>query len=80
MLKKTLAAGAVAAASAAVLAAGAPAFADVNSGSSGNGSVVSGNVAHIDANVGANGCGNATAILGQANGNCWNSGVMVING
>nr|WP_218902590.1 chaplin family protein [Streptomonospora nanhaiensis] len=78
-MKKSLAAGIVTAASAAVLLAGTPAFASDYVQTSGNGGVVAGNQAVVNADVPVNGCGNAVAVLGNAGASCWNSGVIVSN-
>ncbi|QBI56075.1 chaplin family protein [Streptomonospora litoralis] len=78
MLKKSLAAGAVAAASAGILFSATPAYAaygDVLS--AGNGGIVAGNQAAVDADTAVNGCGNAVAVVGNAGGACYNSGIMI---
>ncbi|MDA0563553.1 DUF320 domain-containing protein [Streptomonospora sp. S1-112] len=79
MLKKTFAAGIVTAASAGVLLMGTPAFASDYVQSAGNGGVVAGNQAVVNADIPVNGCGNAVAVLGNAGANCWNSGVIISN-
>lgn len=79
MLKKTFAASAIVAAAAGVLFTGAPAMANSDVFTSGNGSILGGNqlVADIDAPI--NVCGNAISVLGVAGANCVDSGATVKN-
>jgi hypothetical protein len=80
VLKKTLATGAVAAASAGILFTGTPAFADDNVAVSGHGSAFAGNHSYIDAETENEGCGNATANAGHAEAGCFiNTGVIVVD-
>ncbi|GAA3751905.1 putative Zn-binding protein involved in type VI secretion [Spinactinospora alkalitolerans] len=78
MLKKTFAAGAVAAAAAGVLFTATPAFAVDDVETSGDGSVLSGNQVVVDADAPVNVCGNAIAIIGNAGAYCEDSGAAVI--
>ncbi|WP_026122268.1 chaplin family protein [Nocardiopsis halotolerans] len=77
MLKKAFAASAITAAAAGVLFTGAPAMADDNVLTSGNGSILGGNQLVADVNVPINVCGNGIAILGLAGGSCVDSGATV---
>ena len=79
MLKKAFAASAIVAAAGGVLFAGAPAMANSDVATSGNGGVLSGNqlVADVDAPI--NVCGNSIAILGVSGANCVDSGASVKN-
>lgn len=79
MLKKAFAASAIAAAAAGVLLTGAPAMANSNVSTSGNGSVLGGNQLVADLDVPINVCGNAIAVLGVAGANCVDSGATVKN-
>jgi hypothetical protein len=79
MLKKAFAASAIVAAAAGVLFTGAPAMADSNVSTSGNGSVLGGNQLVADLDVPINVCGNAIAVLGVAGANCVDSGATVKN-
>ncbi|TDQ55217.1 chaplin family protein [Actinorugispora endophytica] len=82
MLKKALAAAAVTAAAAGMLLAGATsasAYSGDDAITSGNGSILSGNQVDVDANVPANVCGNAIAIIGIAGADCYKSGAFVID-
>ncbi|GHC70796.1 hypothetical protein GCM10007079_02660 [Nocardiopsis terrae] len=79
MLKKTLAATAIAAAAGSVLFAGAPAMANSNVFTSGNGSILGGNQLVADLDVPINVCGNAIAVLGVAGANCTDSDATVKN-
>lgn len=79
MLKKALAATAIAAAAGSVLFAGAPAMANSNVFTSGNGSILGGNQAVVDIDVPINVCGNAIAVLGVAGASCTNSDAKVLN-
>ncbi|WP_150249247.1 chaplin family protein [Nocardiopsis deserti] len=78
MLKKAFAASAIAAA-AGVLLTGAPAMANSNVSTSGNGSILGGNQLVADLDVPINVCGNAIAVLGVAGANCTDSGATVKN-
>ncbi|MCY9787366.1 DUF320 domain-containing protein [Nocardiopsis sp. EMB25] len=78
MLKKALAASAITAAAAGVLFTGAPAMADDNIFTSGNGSILGGNQLVADLNVPINVCGNAIGILGVAGASCVGSDAKVI--
>ncbi|MBE2997842.1 chaplin [Nocardiopsis sp. HNM0947] len=76
MLKKALAASAIAAAAGGVLFTGAPAMAgDV--ATSGNGGIVSGNQLVADLDVPVNACGNSIGLLGISSANCAGSGATV---
>lgn len=77
MLKKVLAASAIAAAAGGVLFAGSPAMAVDDVKTSGNGSILSGNQAVLDVDAPINVCGNSIAILGIAGANCVDSGSTV---
>ncbi|GAB3211340.1 hypothetical protein GCM10027294_33260 [Marinactinospora endophytica] len=77
MLKKTFAAGAIAAAAAGVLFAAAPASADEVE-TSGAGGVLSGNQLVVDANVPVNVCGVSVAVLGISSAECEESGAVVV--
>ncbi|APC33648.1 MULTISPECIES: chaplin family protein [Nocardiopsis] len=79
MLKKAFAASAIVAAAAGVLLTGAPAMANSNVSTSGNGSVLGGNQLVADLDVPINVCGNAIAVLGVAGANCVDSGAVVKN-
>ncbi|KOX16441.1 chaplin family protein [Nocardiopsis sp. NRRL B-16309] len=79
MLKKALAASAITAAAASVLFTGAPAMANSNVFTSGNGSILGGNQLVADFDVPVNICGNAIAVLGVAGANCTDSGATVKN-
>ncbi len=79
MLKKAFAASAIVAAAAGVLLTGAPAMANSNVSTSGNGSVLGGNQLVADLDVPINVCGNAIAVLGVAGANCTHSGATVNN-
>ncbi|MEY9214747.1 chaplin [Thermobifida halotolerans] len=79
MLKKTLAVAAVAAAASMTLTGTALAHSGDDVITSGTGSVLSGNQLVADANVPANVCGNAIAVLGLAGAGCWTSGAGVID-
>jgi hypothetical protein len=79
MLKKAFAASAIVAAAAGVLLTGAPAMADSNVSTSGNGSVLGGNQLVADLDVPINVCGNAIAVLGVAGASCVDSGATVKN-
>ncbi|GAB3712995.1 chaplin family protein [Nocardiopsis oceani] len=79
MLKKTLAATAIAAAAGSVLFAGAPAMANSNVFTSGNGGILSGNQAVVDVDAPINVCGNSVAVLGISGANCTDSGASVKN-
>ncbi|WP_159944108.1 MULTISPECIES: chaplin family protein [unclassified Nocardiopsis] len=79
MLKKTFAASAIVAAAAGVLFTGAPAMANSNVFTSGNGSILGGNQLVVDADVPINVCGNAIAVLGVAGANCVDSNAIVKN-
>jgi hypothetical protein len=79
MLKKALAATAIAAAAGSVLFAGAPAMAHSNVFTSGNGSILGGNQIVADLDVPINVCGNAIAVLGVAGASCTNSDAKVLN-
>ncbi|MFC9085210.1 chaplin family protein [Nocardiopsis dassonvillei] len=79
MLKKAFAASAIVAAAAGVLLTGAPAMANSNVSTSGNGSVLGGNQLVADLDVPINVCGNAIAVLGVAGANCVDSGTTVKN-
>ncbi|GAA1104811.1 DUF320 domain-containing protein [Nocardiopsis exhalans] len=79
MLKKALAATAIAAAAGSVLFAGAPAMANSNVFTSGNGSILGGNQIVADLDVPINVCGNAIAVLGVAGASCTNSDAKVLN-
>lgn len=79
MLKKALAATAIAAAAGSVLFAGAPAMANSNVFTSGNGSILGGNQLVADLDVPINVCGNSIAILGISGASCNNSGATVKN-
>ena len=78
MLKKVLAAGAVAAAGG-VLFAASPALAVDDVKTSGSGSVLSGNQVVLDLDAPINACGNAISILGISGANCIDSGSTVKN-
>lgn len=79
MLKKTFATCAVTLASAGILlAAAAPAAADVGTWLSPRGSDVSGNLAYIHELENENaGCGNSNAVLGKSLGSCFNTGIII---
>lgn len=79
MLKKAFAASAIVAAAAGVLLTGAPAMANSNVSTSGNGSVLGGNQLVADLDVPINVCGNAIAVLGVAGASCIDSGATVKN-
>lgn len=80
MLKKTLATGAVALASAGVLLTAAPAAAHAGAWTHNHGSDVSGNLSYINGVENENeGCGNANAVLGKTQASCFNSGVIIQN-
>lgn len=79
MLKKAFAASAIVAAAGGVLFTGAPAMANSDVATSGNGGVLSGNQAVVDADVPINVCGNSIAILGVSGANCIDSGSTVKN-
>lgn len=79
MLKKALAASAIVAAASGVLFTGAPAMANSNVFTSGNGSILGGNQLVADLDVPINVCGNAIAILGVAGANCHDSGSTIKN-
>ena len=79
MLKKAFAASAIAAAAAGVLFTGAPAMANSNVFTSGNGGVLSGNQLIADVDAPINVCGNAISVLGVAGANCTDSGATVKN-
>ncbi|QUX28791.1 chaplin [Nocardiopsis akebiae] len=79
MLKKAFAASAIVAAAAGVLFTGAPAMADSDVSTSGNGSILGGNQLVADLDVPINVCGNAIAVLGVAGANCVDSGATVKN-
>lgn len=79
MLKKAFAASAIVAAASGVLFTGAPAMANSNIFTSGNGGVLSGNQAVVDVDAPINVCGNSIAILGISGANCVNSGATVQN-
>lgn len=79
MLKKVLAASAIAAAAGGVLFAGSPALAVDDVKTSGNGSVLSGTQAVLDLDLPVNVCGNAISILGISGANCIDSGSTVKN-
>ncbi|GAB3493154.1 chaplin family protein [Nocardiopsis coralliicola] len=80
MMKKMIAAGAVAAASAGVLMFGAPAaFASDGPHTSGNGSILGGNQLDTTVQVPVNACGNSIAILGLSGASCDNSGAVAID-
>ena len=79
MLKKALAATAIAAAAGSVLFAGAPAMANSNVFTSGNGSILGGNQIVADLDVPINVCGNAISILGVSGASCTNSDAKVLN-
>lgn len=80
MLKKAFAASAiVAAAASGVLLTGAPAMANSDVSTSGNGSILGGNQLVADLDVPINVCGNAISILGVAGANCVDSGATVKN-
>ena len=79
MLKKAFAASAIAAAAAGVLFTGAPAMANSNVFTSGNGSLLGGNQLVADLDIPVNLCGNAIAILGVAGANCVDSDATVKN-
>lgn len=77
MLKKTLATGVVALASAGVLLA-APAAAHAGAWTHPHGSDVSGNLAYINGVENENeGCGNGNSVLGQTQSSCFNTGVII---
>jgi hypothetical protein len=76
VLKKTFAAGAVAAAAAGLLLAGSPAYAGDDITTSGNGSILGGNQIVADLDVPINVCGNAIAVLGVAGADCDKSGAV----
>ncbi|GAA1752290.1 MULTISPECIES: DUF320 domain-containing protein [Streptomonospora] len=82
MLKKSLAAAAVAAASGAVLFGATPAYAaaypysDVIPAGNG-GSVSGGNGSWVDSENTTNGCGNSSSTLGTSGAGCQNNGVMI---
>ncbi|MFI6578789.1 chaplin family protein [Nocardiopsis sp. NPDC050513] len=79
MLKKALAASAITAAAASVLFTGAPAMANSNVFTSGNGSILGGNQLVADLDIPINVCGNAIAVIGVAGANCTGSDAKVIN-
>ncbi|PSK90893.1 small secreted domain DUF320 [Murinocardiopsis flavida] len=78
MLKKIFATSAVAVATAGVVLMAAPAQADDENETSGDGSVLGGNQVDLDANIPVNVCGNAIAVLGLSNANCNDSGAAVV--
>lgn len=78
MLKKTFAAGAIAAAAGGVLLLGAPAHAADDVTTSGNGSILGGNQLVADADIPINLCGNAVGVLGNAGAQCEESGAAVV--
>lgn len=80
MLKKTLATGAVALASAGILLTAAPAAAHVGYWPTNAGSGVNGNLSYIHELENENeGCGNSNAVLGKSIGSCVNYGVIIQN-
>lgn len=79
MLKKALAASAIAAVTGGVLLTGAPAMANSDVSTSGNGSVLSGNQAVVDVDAPINVCGNSVAVLGVSGASCDKSGSTVKN-
>jgi hypothetical protein len=79
MLKKALAASAITAAAASVLFTGAPAMANSNVFTSGNGGILSGNQAVVDVDAPINVCGNAISVVGIAGASCNDSGATVKN-
>src|SRR5699024_10855114 len=78
MLKKVLAASAIAVAGG-VLFAGSPAMASEGVNTSGVGSVLSGNQAVLGLDLPVNVCGNAISILGISGANCIDSGATAKN-
>lgn len=79
MLKKAFAASAIVAAASGVLFTGAPAMANSDVSTSGNGSILGGNQLVADLDVPINVCGNSIAILGLAGSSCVDSGATVKN-
>ncbi|MBB6120891.1 chaplin family protein [Nocardiopsis algeriensis] len=79
MLKKAFAASAIVAAAAGVLFTGAPAMANSNAFTSGNGSVLGGNQVIADLDIPVNVCGTAVAVLGIANAKCVDSEASIEN-
>ena len=77
MLKKAFAASAIVAAAGGVLFTGAPAMANSDVATSGNGGVLSGNQLVADLDVPVNVCGNSVAVLGVSGANCTDSGASV---
>ncbi|WP_433329770.1 chaplin family protein [Spirillospora sp. CA-294931] len=78
MLKKLAATGILGFAVAGSVLAAAPANADINTTSSGNGSVLGGNQVVAPISVPINICGNAIAVLGVAGAGC-KGGAAVIH-
>lgn len=77
MLKKALAASAIAAAAGGVLFTGSPAMADSDVATSGIGGIGAGNQLVADLDVPINVCGNSVAVLGVSGANCTDSGAAV---
>ena len=77
MLKKALAASAIAAAAGGVLFTGSPAMADSDVATSGIGGIGAGNQLVADLDVPVNACGNSIGLLGISSAGCAGSGATV---